>query len=116
MKEKQIRNKDKIKIQVVDKIIEMYPELKKDRSNILTTILEANKVPENPDEIVVIKFTYKDKTYFRTNFGNIMDESTKIVGYYTQTNNIYKYHLYEEDNKMLDLTQIEQKIKDLKLD
>jgi len=74
------------KTDVVNKILDMYPQLKKEQLMIMNKVVgrkTSNKQPE-PTEIVLQKFKYKDKFFYKDAFGGILDENAKLIGTYKE--------------------------------
>ena len=65
------------KIRLVDTIIEQYPDLKKERSNIIKIVLE--KITR-PNKLILEKINYNNQTYYKYDDGIIIDENLKIKG------------------------------------
>jgi len=66
------------KIRLVDSIIEQYPDLKKERSNIIRIVLE--KIIR-PNKLILEKFNFKNNFYYKYEDGIIIDENLKIKGF-----------------------------------
>jgi hypothetical protein len=65
------------KVKIVDTIIEYYPELKKERSNIINIILEKT---ERLDRFILDKVIINNKTYYRDKDNILVDVNLQIVG------------------------------------
>jgi hypothetical protein len=90
-------NEIKNKMEAIDMILNMYPDLKKDKNLIITTILnQKNTVIEDPNEKSVIEFTQNDKKYYKSKLGEIFDENVNLVGIWKIEKN--EYIFFEEDN------------------
>src|SRR5438876_12415987 len=68
------------KLEVVDKIIEMYPNLKKEKASIIENVIGGKKKSDDNDKMIVEKFEFEGKTYYRDKCGAILDSTTKLVG------------------------------------
>ena len=68
------------KIRLVDTIIEQYPDLKKERSNIIKIVLE--KITR-PNKLILEKINHNNQIYYKYDDGIIIDENLKIKGYIT---------------------------------
>ena len=86
------------KINAVEKVIKMYPNLKKDKNKIIMGVLAP---PENKDKIsfnnvyVLHKINIDGITYYRDNESNVIDQSLNLVGNFTKiNNNVYKYTFF----------------------
>lgn len=95
----QIQIKNKVlmgKLSVVDKIFKKYPHLKKDKQNFIQEVLEE-KIPkkfQQPIEYVLDKIILEDKVYYRDSYNNILDQDTKLVGFYQNNGTKYEYILF----------------------
>lgn len=83
-------------INLIDKIIKMYPDLKNDRSAIIEQLVSNKDNSDN--KIVVEKFNYMDRVLYKTKAGGVMDEKLNLVGTYRINNNKYEYYIFDEDN------------------
>lgn len=88
------KDKNNIQIETVDKMIKMYPQLKKDRTSILTNII-GNNHKQNSKEYEVIKFTINDQPYYKDQNGSILSGDAEIIGVYEYKANEYKYYLFK---------------------
>lgn len=91
-----------IKIETIDKVIAMYPALKKDRDHIIETIIGKQKT--DVVNFVVEKFEHMGKSYYREcnkYFGAIVDAQTNLVGTYERNKDgSYIYHFFDETKKI----------------
>jgi hypothetical protein len=95
----QIQVKNKVlteKLSVVDKFYKKYPHLKKDKTNFIKEVLEEKipKKPQQPYEYALDKIILEDKIYYRDKYNNIMDQDTKLIGFYQNNGNKYEYILF----------------------
>lgn len=102
---KTLRNIDieNIKIQTIDKIIEMFPRLRKQKSDILLVVLNNKEIKY--DQYVLEKKILDGKPIYLDPYGNILDENIKIIGVYNQIqsvddNNI-KIIIYDRIKKLI---------------
>ena len=65
------------KISIIDLIIEHYPELKKDRTNLIKLVLQQ---VTRPNKLILEKITHDDKTYYKYNDGILIDENLNTTG------------------------------------
>ena len=65
------------KISIIDLIIEHYPELKKDRTNLIKLVLQQ---VTRPNKLILEKITHEDKTYYKYNDGILIDENLNTIG------------------------------------
>jgi hypothetical protein len=95
----QIQIKNKVlmgKLSVVDKIFKKYPHLKKDKQNFIQEVLEE-KIPkkiQQPIEYILDKIILENKVYYRDSYNNILDQDTKLVGFYQNNGTKYEYILF----------------------
>lgn len=92
-------NRNHIRLDVIDKIIKLYPEMKKEKKNIIYNIFGTRK-EETGDEYIVEKFKYKDLFYYRDKNGLIRTAETDIVGVYEILDGEYKYYFFDEFRKL----------------
>lgn len=93
--DKKITNK--IKLNVIDKVIEMFPQLKKDQLSIVNNILGHKEI--NNDYYILDKFIYNDKVYYRDPYCHIIDTELNVVGIYNYENDNYKYYFHSSISK-----------------
>jgi hypothetical protein len=93
-------------VDLIDKILKLYPELKKEKKNIIDSLTGKTSV-EIENEIVVEKFQYNNKSFYKNKHGSILDENLNLVGTYKIENGLYNYILFEEiDNNINELNNI----------
>ncbi len=95
-----MNNDQTIKIDLIDKIIKLYPELKKDRTYIIDNIIGNNK-EKNNNEYVLEKFNYANKSYYRDRNGIIRDSTSDVVGVYEIYQGDYKYYFFNEFTELM---------------
>jgi len=85
------------KISIVDLIIEYYPELKKNRTNIIKLVLQQIT---RPNKLILEKVIYENKTYYKYNDGILIDDKLNTCGMIindkiiiTRTGNRYDEHI-----------------------
>jgi len=66
------------KIQIVDLLIEHYPELKKNRTNLIKIVLQ--KITR-PNKLILEKVLYDNNIYYKYNDGILIDQELNICGY-----------------------------------
>lgn len=92
----------KIKLETINRIIELYPGLKKEKNVIIDAIIGGHRKDDLYDnEMVVDRFEYKGRVLWRNKCGAIIDNNAKFVGVYEYKYNNgsespYIYHLLEE--------------------
>ena len=89
------KGKNNMKLEVIDKILQMYPELKKEKKNIIHNIF-GNKKEEDSNEYILEKFIHRELPYYRDKNGLIRDNTTDIVGVYEVKEGEYKYYFFNE--------------------
>jgi hypothetical protein len=86
------------RLRAVDKILDMYPFLKKDRTQIVDTILDNKCTKVN--NYVLEKFIHNNLPYYRDPIGNIINENVVLVGVYltndSSNSNLYNYYFFDE--------------------
>lgn len=95
--EKNIIKKNNIiqeKLAAVNKILEMYPFLKKDRVQIVDAILD--KKDKKPTSYILERFSYKNKYFYKDPIGNIINSDVDLVGIYLSNGNMIKYFFFDE--------------------
>jgi hypothetical protein len=87
-KQKQIIQKNTIikeRLLTVDKILELYPNLKKDKKSIINNILGTHEVQKKI--YIIEKINIKNKSIYKDTFGNLMDENVNLVGFWSENTN-----------------------------
>jgi hypothetical protein len=83
----------KARLDVIDKMINMYPQLKKDKHIILAKIVGKTEL-KNPDDYVLDKIVIDENVYYRDPHGLLLNDTASIVGFYAKTNGEnYQYYL-----------------------
>lgn len=83
----------KARLDVIDKIINMYPQLKKDKHIILAKIVGKTEI-KNPDDYVLDKIIIDENVYYRDPHGLLLNNTASVVGFYTKINGEnYQYYL-----------------------
>ena len=83
----------KTRLDVIDKMINMYPQLKKDKHIILAKIVGKTEI-KNPDDYVLDKIVIDENVYYRDPHGLLLNNTASVVGFYTKTNSdTYQYYL-----------------------
>jgi hypothetical protein len=67
-----------IKLGTIEKIIECFPQLKKDKQVLINYVL--GKSTPKPNDYVLDKVVIGNKVYYRDPCGLLMDANTKLVG------------------------------------
>lgn len=90
-------------LRIIDKFLELYPQHRKDRSNIIDYILD--KPVKKPASYILEKVQFNGKpAYYRDPYGNLVNENVELVGLSVKTKTEYCYFLFddlEEDKNIL---------------
>jgi hypothetical protein len=84
----------KDKLMTIDKIIEMYPHLKKDRDTIVNNVL--GKKEQKVNNFILEKVSFKDISFYRDPDGNLLDSDINLIGLYLENDFEYIYHLFDD--------------------
>ena len=93
------KKENKIILDAVKKITEMYPDLKKDKNKLILSLLAQKNENNNPMKsqncYLLHKIEINDKIYYRDNEFNIVDENLNLVGqYFCPKLNVYEYNFF----------------------
>lgn len=83
----------------VNKIFEMYPNLKKDKNMIINNVLD--KKEKKIEETILEKVKYSDIDFLRDQTGCLLDFNAKLIGIYIENQKEYKYFLFEDTQKII---------------
>lgn len=72
----------KERLVAIDKILEMYPNLKKDKREMVTHVL--GKQPVEKELYIVEKIDVKNTNAYMDNFGNLIDPNANLIGFWTE--------------------------------
>jgi hypothetical protein len=96
MADKKVKDtEEKIKIEVLEKILKEYPELEQERINLTNKILEKQVIAK-PFSKVADKFIHNDKPYYRDSEGSIWSENMEVVGVWTYKEGVPKYYFFDK--------------------
>lgn len=88
----------KEKLSVVNKIFELYPNLKKDKNFILNNLFDKK---ENKKKTIILeKVTFPDIYFFKDKTSCLFDIDMKLIGTYIETDKYYIYFLFENIKKI----------------
>jgi len=87
-------------IVIIDKIIKMFPELKKFRDDIVYEITTPKK--DLKDMYVLDKVIIDNNVFYKDDNFCIVDENIKIVGVWNIENDKYFYHLFNNEQINVD--------------
>lgn len=76
-----------MKMRIINKIINLCPEIKNKRALIVSEIIKQKKPREN--EYVFEKIEIDGKKYYKDQYDNIVDETTTLVGIYKDNKYIF---------------------------
>jgi hypothetical protein len=86
---KKIEEKNKenlIKLAVIDKICNKHPNIRKDKKNLIEEIIMEDKKKLDKKDYnnvyTLDKLIINEKTYYKDENNNILDENIKLVGFY----------------------------------
>lgn len=107
LKQLKINEKNKInmeKLAVIESLCKEYPCLKKDKEKIIKKHLEEKKQVNNPfiqNGYTLEKIILEDKEYYIDKYNNILDENTKLMGFYHDLNSELKFILFPTEKTMI---------------
>jgi hypothetical protein len=87
---------DDEKIKVIDIIIDMYPELKKNREDIIFNVFEKQS---KTNKYIFTKIIQNNKSMYIDPYGLILDKDLKFCGFYIDE----KYYLENDDIELIDI-------------
>jgi hypothetical protein len=87
---------DDEKIKVIDIIIEMYPELKKSRDEIIFNVFEKQYLT---NKYIFTKFVKNNKSMYIDPYGLILDKNLKFCGFHVDG----KYYLENDDIELIEI-------------
>lgn len=98
---KKIDLSDSDKIDIVDQIINMLPEIKKKRTYIINGILTP-KASHN-DEYVLEKVNINGNNYYRDKYKCVLDQDTNLVGVWKMDYNkgSISYYIFEDERRKI---------------
>lgn len=93
---------DNEKIDIIDKIVNMLPEIKKKRNYLIDQILTPKSLPG--DEYVLEKITVNGNHYYRDRYKCILDDNAELVGVWEWdfTRNNYNYYIFKDEKEKID--------------
>lgn len=83
------------KIEIIDRIIYMFPDLEKHRMEIINDILTFKKYQK--EEYVLERFYIGNKKYYKDKYHCILDEDANLVGSWKCTKGEYQYYIHDEN-------------------
>ena len=88
------------KIDIIDMIIEMYPDLQRDRILLIDTVLGVIK---RPNKYILERFDYENNIYYLDKTGIILDKYLNFKGCYIYQDN--KIKVFMNNNKRKDYNE-----------
>lgn len=100
-------NINDIKLSVIDKVIEMFPKLEKQKAEMVLVVLENKEIRH--DKYILERIEMNGKVFYIDPNGNLLNQTADIIGCYNQHNDKYifnddykkKYH-----DKSLQMSQV----------
>lgn len=83
---------DNDKLDIIDKIIKILPEIKKKRTYIINQIITVKN--SALDEYVLEKVNINGKSYYRDKYKCILDANAELVGVWEWDYSQNKFHYY----------------------
>lgn len=106
-------NDTKQRLIAVEKIIEEYPALKKDKKRLIDIVLDRNV--SKVSEYILEKFVLNGKIFFKDLKGNIIDDHINVIGIYSSDNDSCTYYFFDEFKKTkARIERNKKKVSDLK--
>ena len=91
----------KERLLTIDKILDLYPVLKKDKLSIINNVFGKNEIKKKSH--VLEKIDIPNKSIYKDAFGNLMDENVNLVGFWIESKN-----LNNQSNQPDQLNQLSQ--------
>ena len=88
------------KIKILDQIIKLCPNIKKNKESIIKKIISSEnsiKPTKELKEYVLQQIIINNKIYYRDEYNCIVDKNINIVGVWNLINNNYKYFLFDKN-------------------
>ncbi len=82
-------------IEIIDKILKLFPEIKNKRDLILTEIVTPKKPVEN--DYILEKIVINGEVYYKDKHKCILNSNINIVGIWEKTDEKYIYHIFAND-------------------
>lgn len=88
---------DNDKITIIDNIIDMFPEIKQKRTDIINRILCPKDI--KTDEHILEKITVNGKDYYRDKYKSIIDVNGDLKGIWewNYEKNMFDYYIFEDE-------------------
>ncbi len=82
-------------IEIIDKIIKLFPEMKKKRDLILTEIVTPKKVVDN--DYVLERIEINGGIYYKDKYKCILNSNIEIVGIWEDNGEKCTYHIFKDE-------------------
>ena len=94
------------KIETVERIFELYPNLKKNKKTIINYVLDKKQSEQEEHILEMINFNNRD--IYIDKFGNIINDQLKLIGFYIidQQTHKNKYLIFDDIKKLTSKIQI----------
>jgi hypothetical protein len=94
--------------EIVDKIIELFPELKKNKTLILSEVLS----PKDKDsgDYLLEKIIVNEKSFYKDRYRCILDENINLVGIWEFKDGSFMYYIFDDEFKKINY-ELHQPIK-----
>lgn len=97
------------RLATIDKILELFPNLKKDKLMIVDNVL--GKKPEIKKDYILEKINLKGKNFYKDMDGNIINENVDLVGFHIIIDNNPKFMFFNDIKKIkISMTRYKKKI------
>lgn len=85
------------KIKIIDKILEMYPQLKKDRKTIIDKIIPPKR--NKYEECILERVTINESYYYRDKYYSLLDADANLIGVWDHDGTKYIYYFHDNTYK-----------------
>jgi hypothetical protein len=99
----QVKGDEDEKIKVIDIVLSMYPQLKRDRSIIINSVLGRI---EKSSIVVLERVTHDNAMYYRDDDGKLYDIDVKLRGCYEKSQNKYVFYLFDDESLTRDIEEV----------
>lgn len=115
-KQKEIVKKNSIikeRILTIEKILEIYPNLKKDKKSIVDHVLGKKEVQKKC--YILEKINVKNKNVYRDEQGNVINDKIELIGFWEQEKNGRIKYMFFSERKNLKAKMARNKRKILEM-
>jgi hypothetical protein len=92
---------DDEKLKVIDIIIEMFPELKKSKDDIISNVFEKNG---KPHKYIFTKISHKNRDLYIDPYGLILDTDLVFKGFVVDN----KYYFEDDDIEIININKYDK--------